>query len=68
MRQLELPPVDDLSVWPGMSNHSRRQLGSDGSTQQRQNYASHPFARPNLSSLGGMELVYAAKLVLRRGT
>ena len=42
--------------------------GSDGSTQQRQNYDSKPFVGPKLSSLGGMELVYALKLVLRRGT
>ena len=31
--------------------------GSDGSTQQRQNYASHPGHRPKLSSLDGIELV-----------
>ena len=42
--------------------------GSDGSTQQRQNYVSHPVERPKLSSLDGMELVYALKLMVRRGT
>ena len=42
--------------------------GSDGSTQQRQNYVSHPGERPKLSSLDGMELVYSLKLMVRRGT
>ena len=54
------------SALPGVARADP--AGSDGSTQQRQNYDSKPFVGPKLSSLGGMELVYALKLVLRRGT